>query len=60
MADIEPDDDLVQSRAELLPEEIAVGSDDPQAQARILLEDSEQRTAHPEQAREESSQTPDA
>ena len=38
----------VASRAELLPEEQAVGSDDPQEQARVILEESEERTEHPE------------
>ncbi len=33
------------SRAQLLPEEQAVGSDDPQAQARAILADSEARVA---------------
>ncbi len=35
-------------RAELLPEERAVGSDDPQAQAQVILEEAEERTEHPE------------
>ena len=39
--------DQVHSRAELLPEEQAVGSDDPQAQAEIILEDSQLRTEVP-------------
>jgi len=39
-----PDDDRVADRAELLPEEQAVGSDDPEAQARAILADSDQRT----------------
>jgi hypothetical protein len=55
----EPDEELVHTRAELLPEELAVGSDDPEEQARIVLEDSEERIAHPEETRRESSQTPD-
>ena len=38
----------VASRAELLPEEQVAGSDDPQAQARVILEESEERTAQPE------------
>lgn len=40
----EVDDDRVASRSELLPEEEAVGSDDPEGQARAILEESEQRT----------------
>jgi hypothetical protein len=38
----------VSSRAELLPEERAAGSDDPQAQAKVILEESEERTEHPD------------
>ena len=36
----------VASRAELLPEERAAGSDDPQA--KVILEESEEHTEHPE------------
>lgn len=39
-----PDDDRIASRAELLPEEQAVGSDDPEAQAAAILEESDERT----------------
>ena len=49
----------VAERSHLLPEEAAVGSDDALEQAKILLEDSDERTAHPEQTKRESSQTPD-
>lgn len=38
------DDERVADRAELLPEEQAAGSDDPEAQARAILADSDQRT----------------
>ena len=38
----------IASRAELLPEEQAAGSDDPQAQARAILEEAQERTEHPE------------
>lgn len=55
-----PDERMVGKRAGLLPEEQAVGSEDPEAQARAILEDSEERTLHPEETRRESSQTPDA
>lgn len=44
----------VATRAELLPEEKAVGSDNPQAQAQAILEESEERTEHPD--RDASSQ----
>jgi hypothetical protein len=44
-------DDRVESRAEhLLPEEEAVGSDDPTAQAEVILEESDEREADPEAA----------
>ena len=36
------------SRAELLPEERAVGSDDPAAQAEAILAESRERTEHPD------------
>lgn len=41
----DPED--VRSRAALLPEEQAVGSDDPQAQAQVILEESLLRTEVP-------------
>ena len=41
------DPDRVATRAELLPEELAVGSDDPEAQAAAILLESEERTADP-------------
>ncbi len=40
-------DENVATRAELLPEELAVGSDDPQAQAEAILLESEERTDDP-------------
>ena len=46
--DDEPQARHVTTRAELLPEEQAVGSDDPQAQAKAILEESAERTEHPE------------
>ena len=46
--------------AELLPEEQAAGgSDDPEAQAAAILEDSDERTADPEGTKHDSVQTPD-
>jgi hypothetical protein len=54
-----PDEDKIASRAELLPEEDSAGSEDPQLQAREILEESEERTEDPEAARQESTQTPD-
>ena len=54
-----PDQDRVEHRADaLLPEERAAGSDDPEAQARAILEASDDRTEHPEETRRESHQTP--
>ncbi|MBB2986704.1 hypothetical protein [Terracoccus luteus] len=55
----QPAEDAVGTRAELLPEEQVVGSDDPQAQAEAILEESEERTEHPEETRDESVQTPE-
>jgi hypothetical protein len=49
----------VESRADLLPEEVAAGSDVPGEQARVILEESDERTEHPEETRRESTQTPD-
>ena len=54
-----PQDDRVESRAELLPEEQAAGSEDPTAQAEAILAESDERTEDPEQARQEYTQTPD-
>lgn len=53
-----PDAEMVESRAELLPEEQAAGSDDAEAQAEAILEDSEERTQDPSGTRNESTQTP--
>jgi hypothetical protein len=46
--DEEPPPDAVAERAELLPEELAAGSADPQAQAEEILEESIERTEHPD------------
>ncbi len=54
-----PDADRVESRAHLTPEEVAAGSDDARRQAEIILEDSDERTEHPEQTKRDSTQTPD-
>ena len=58
--DDSPDDARTDSRAELLPEEQAAGSDDPHAQAEAILADSDERTDDPEGTQLESSQTPDS
>ena len=54
-----PEDDRVERRAELLPEEQAAGSEDPTAQAEAILAESDERTEAPEKARQEYTQTPD-
>ena len=53
-----PEEQATEHRAHLLPEEVAAGSDDPEAQAEAILEESQERTLHPEQTRNESTQTP--
>ncbi|MDT4917017.1 MAG: hypothetical protein QOH89_1717 [Pseudonocardiales bacterium] len=54
-----PDEARIDHRATLLPEEEASGSDDREAQAEIILEDSDERTADPEGTKHDSVQTPD-
>ena len=55
----QPDPERVRQRAqELNPEELAVGSDDPEAQAEAILADSDERTEHPEETKRASHQTP--
>jgi hypothetical protein len=58
MAD-KSDEQRTERRAQLLPEEVAQGSDDPHEQAEVILEDSDERTRDPQRARHESAQTPD-
>ncbi|HEX5968907.1 MAG TPA: hypothetical protein VFY88_10550 [Intrasporangium sp.] len=55
----QPDESAIAQRAELLPEERAAGSDDAEAQAEAILEESDERTERPEKTRRESTQTPD-
>ncbi|MER5335984.1 hypothetical protein [Micromonospora sp. NPDC002717] len=43
MSEEQNDQERVESRAHLLPEEAAVGSEDPQAQAEVILEESDIR-----------------
>ena len=52
------DDERITERAELLPEEVEAGSEDPEAQAEAILEDSDERVDDTEGTRRESSQTP--
>jgi hypothetical protein len=60
MTDDERDDELVAERSHLLPEEEAVGSDDPMSQAEAILEESLERTNDPEGTQRDSSQTLDS
>jgi hypothetical protein len=53
-----PDQRDVATRAELLPEEQAVGSASPELQAEVILEESLERTDDPEGTRHASTQTP--
>ena len=53
------DADRIDERALLLPEEVAAGSDYPQAQAEAILAESDRRTAEPEATQQESPQSPD-
>jgi hypothetical protein len=53
------DESRIDRRADLLPEERAAGSDDPEAQAEAILEESDDRTDHPAQTQRESVQSPD-
>lgn len=57
-ADDSIDADRVNERAHLLPEEIAAGSDDPQQQAEIILQESAERTLDVEGTQESSTQVP--
>lgn len=59
VADQAADVARIERRADLLPEERAAGSDDPEEQARAILAESDERTEHPEETRHESVQTPD-
>ena len=53
------DEERIESRSELLPEEEHAGSDDPESQAEAILEESDERVDDPEGTRAESTQTPD-
>lgn len=52
-----PDEQRVESRSELLPEEQVAGSEDPHDQAEEILRESDERTEDPEGTAEESTQT---
>lgn len=49
----------VDSRAELLPEERAAGSENPEQQAEAILAESDARTDHPVATQQQSVQSPD-
>ena len=51
------DEQRVESRAELLPEELVAGSDDAEAQAAAILEESDERVADAEGTGAASTQT---
>lgn len=51
------DEDRVDRRTNLLPEEQEAGSDDPHAQAEQILRESDERTDAPEETGTESKQT---
>jgi hypothetical protein len=53
------DDERREERAHLLPEELSVGSADPEAQAEAILAESDERTEDPEGTRDASSQSPE-
>lgn len=53
------DDERIERRSELLPEEVEAGSDDPESQAEAILEESDERVDDPEGTRRDSTQTPD-
>jgi len=46
--DPDPQERHLEERAELLPEERSAGSVDPRAQAAAVLEESQDRTEHPD------------
>ena len=52
------DEERIASRSELLPEEESAGSDDPEAQAEAILDESDERVDDPEGTRRDSTQTP--
>ena len=59
MSEPSAEESRIDRRAELLPEEQEAGSDDPQAQAEAILQESVERTDAPEETRHDSTQTPD-
>ncbi|WP_192498678.1 hypothetical protein [Ornithinimicrobium pratense] len=53
-----PDGHDVETRARLLPEEQAAGSDSPRVQAEAILQESLERTEDPEGTQHNSTQSP--
>ena len=53
------DESRIDRRAELLPEERAAGSDDPEGQAEAILAESDDRTDHPAETQRQSVQSPE-
>lgn len=52
------DEERIHERAHLLPEELAAGSQDPEAQAEAILAESDERTDHPAETQRDSPQSP--
>ena len=57
MTDGPSEKNVDQRASDLLPEEQAAGSEDTEAQARAILEESQERTDDPEGTRHDSTQT---
>jgi hypothetical protein len=57
MSETPEDEARVASRGQLLPEEQAAGSEDPELQAEQILRESDERTEHPQETGEASTQT---
>jgi hypothetical protein len=58
MSDHDAETERIHERAHLLPEELAAGSADPEAQAEAILADSDERTNYPKETQQESPQSP--
>ena len=57
MTDTPADQERIAQRAELLPEELDAGGEDPHEQAVAILQESDERTAHPGETGATSPQT---
>ncbi|KAA1427725.1 hypothetical protein [Nocardioides antri] len=58
MSQTPEDEQRIAGRSDLLPEEEQAGSEDREAQAEAILEESDERVDDPEGTRRESTQTP--